>query len=201
MSNRGITASIVMTKDSETCAYLRIEASNGQTYARVTDKFRKRPPEVQFCTWAPTRKIRTCRAICGQCRKRCACCSRAIRIRVRHSCDMRGVGVRAALHLPCVQMVNQPRESIMPVFVKPLWNVRCVNGQDVPPERTTLAVESVERRYGTGRGYCVTADSGDEARKIAWDYQRQTRHDVPECDRVQLIEHRRVPVLMAAPRW
>lgn len=85
----------------------------------------------------------------------------------------------------------------MRVFVKPLWNVR----HNAEPERTTLKVETVERQYGTGRGFCVTADSAKEARDIAWKWQMQQRHDVDACDRVQIIEHRKVPVLMAAPRW
>lgn len=83
------------------------------------------------------------------------------------------------------------------VFVKPLWNVR----HDAEPERTTLAVESVERRYGTGRGYCVTADSAREAQLIAFRYAYERKHGMAGADCVQLVEHRRVPVLMAAPRW
>lgn len=84
------------------------------------------------------------------------------------------------------------------VFVKPLWNVR----HDVAPERTTLGVESVERRYGTGRGYCVTADSAKEALRIAFKWQRQQHDKIAlNADSVQLIIHAGVPVLMDAPRW
>lgn len=79
----------------------------------------------------------------------------------------------------------------MRTFVKPLWNVR----HNQEPERTTLKVESAERRYGTGRGYCVTADDAKEASLIVYRYQREI---VPT---VQLLEHCGVPVLMAAPRW
>lgn len=84
------------------------------------------------------------------------------------------------------------------LFVKPLWNVR-LNGAE--PERTTLATESAERRYGTGRGYCVTADSAKEATVIAWKWRSQERRDLADADKVQQIIHRGVPVLMDAPRW
>lgn len=84
------------------------------------------------------------------------------------------------------------------LFVKPLWNVR----HDCEPERTTLSVESRERRYGTGQGYCVTADSAQEAKAIVWKHQRQLKHgDTPACDCVQLVDHRGVRVLIDAPRW
>lgn len=80
-------------------------------------------------------------------------------------------------------------------FTKPLWNVR----HNDEPEQTTLKVESVERRYGTGRGYCVTADSAREAINIVYKYQRNVHLEA--ADRVSVIEHRGVPVLMDAPRW
>ena len=84
------------------------------------------------------------------------------------------------------------------LFVKPLWNVKL----DSEPERTTLKVESVERRYATGRGYCVTADSATDAKAIMWKFRRQQKfRDHQTWDAVQVIEHRGVPVLMDAPRW
>ncbi len=42
-----------------------------------------------------------------------------------------------------------------------IWNVR-----PEAVERTTLATESAERRYTTGRGYCVEAPDAKEARRI-----------------------------------
>jgi hypothetical protein len=58
MSKRQITATITDARDSPAMAYLRIEASNGRTYARVTDKYRKRPDVVTYCTWpTATREI------------------------------------------------------------------------------------------------------------------------------------------------
>lgn len=84
------------------------------------------------------------------------------------------------------------------MFVKPLFNVKM---NDMSATRTTLKVEEVERRFGTGRGYCVTADSEREAISIATKYQRQVKHAILSSDNVQLIEHRGVPVLMDAPRW
>lgn len=83
------------------------------------------------------------------------------------------------------------------IFIKPLWNVRT----NAEPERTTLGVESVERRYGTGRGYCVTADSAREAQLIAYRYAHERKHGMTGTECVQLVEHRGVPVLMTAPRW
>lgn len=83
-------------------------------------------------------------------------------------------------------------------FVKPLFNVHM---STMTAERTTLGVESTERRYGTGRGYCVTADTEREAIAIACKYQRERRHAIQSYDNVQLIVHRGVPVLMDAPRW
>jgi hypothetical protein len=85
----------------------------------------------------------------------------------------------------------------MRTFVKPLWNVR----HDCAPERTTLGLESTERRYGTGRGYCVTADSATEASAIVWKWQSQDARGLAAYDRVTIVEHRGVPVLMDAPRW
>ncbi len=84
------------------------------------------------------------------------------------------------------------------MFVKPLFNVKM---NDMTAVLTTLKIEEVERRFGTGRGYCVTADSEREAIHIAAKYQRQVKHELSGSDNVQLVVHRRVPVLMDAPRW
>jgi hypothetical protein len=83
-------------------------------------------------------------------------------------------------------------------FVKPLFNVKM---NDMTAERTTLKSEEAGRRFGTGRGYCVTADSEREAIHIAAKYQCQTKHSIRDADSVQLLVHRGVPVLMDAPRW
>jgi hypothetical protein len=72
------------------------------------------------------------------------------------------------------------------------WNVRAAG----EAERTTLATESTERRYSTGRGYCVEAPNEPEARRIARNYVYQVRgHDMPADRRVALRERQRVPVL------
>lgn len=83
-------------------------------------------------------------------------------------------------------------------FCKPLWNVR----HDVAPERTTLTVERRERRWNTGRGYLVTADSPNEARTIVRYYGFQQRgYELAWENRVQLADDGKVIVLMANPRW
>lgn len=42
-------------------------------------------------------------------------------------------------------------------------------------EQTTLAIESVERRWSTGRGYCIEASDAREAKQIAIDYRATLR--------------------------
>lgn len=80
-------------------------------------------------------------------------------------------------------------------YVKPLWNVPLKSGA---PVRTTLKAEIAARRYETGRGYLVTADSAKEALQIANRYYLNGR-GFP--DDVQVHTGRGVPVLMTAPRW
>lgn len=79
------------------------------------------------------------------------------------------------------------------MFVKPLWLVPA-NGQPIP---TTLQREREERRYAGGRaGLCITADTAQEARTVAWRYSVNR-------DQTQLDVHpaTRVPVISALPRW
>jgi hypothetical protein len=72
-----------------------------------------------------------------------------------------------------------------------IWNVK-----PDTVEQTTLAVESVERRWSIGRGYCVEARSAAEARVIVRDYTfGQRGYPISERGRVRLVERQRVPVL------
>ena len=70
-----------------------------------------------------------------------------------------------------------------------IWNVKPDS-----VEQTTLGVESAERRYSTGRGYCVEAPDAKEARAIVRDYVATVRGWFPQPP-VLLADRQRVIVL------
>lgn len=76
------------------------------------------------------------------------------------------------------------------------WNIIYNRAGPDLAERTTLATESRERRWSTGRGYCVEAQNPTEARDIARDHGFTIRGErLPEDRRVTVRERQRVPVL------
>jgi len=74
------------------------------------------------------------------------------------------------------------------------WNVR-----PDTIERTTLAVESKERRYSTGRGYCVEALDPKAAKRIVSDYIATMRGWFPE-PAIVLASRQKVIVLSRAAK-
>ena len=88
-------------------------------------------------------------------------------------------------------------------FVKPIWGVHSTrNNVIVGASSLTLAADAT-RYHSPGvkaSRMFVTADTAEEARKIAAAYEWQTRgYDKG----VQVVTHAAtgLPVLMAAPRW
>lgn len=77
-----------------------------------------------------------------------------------------------------------------------IWNVKYNPAGPDLVERTTLATESRERRYTTGRGYCVEARSPDDARAIVRDWGFFSRGEKLAPERLVMAPVRqRVPVL------
>jgi hypothetical protein len=79
------------------------------------------------------------------------------------------------------------------------WNVKPNPTTPDTIEPTTLAVESEERRWATGRGYCVEARTAEDARKIVRDYNFTMRgYDLAEDRAVILASRQKVIVLSRA---